>query len=236
MRHPGVFNPKQTQEPPPPDISQHHMFQNPITEMPPPPRPTGQAALPSFTCKVAVFDLETRHSADEVGGWQNIDKMGMSCGVVYDSVNGQYYTYEQQDAHLMVDHLMAAQLIVGFNQIAFDNVVLHGLTGRQICDPHQYNLDLMASIQQQVGHRVSLDSVAEATLNRKKSADGLQALKWWKEGRLDEIKDYCRQDVEVTLQILNHGFLNGYVNYIDKRRGFSASVQVDWRRIIELST
>ena len=32
---------------------------------------------------IVYFDLETQKSADEVGGWGNISKMGMSVGVTY---------------------------------------------------------------------------------------------------------------------------------------------------------
>ena len=35
--------------------------------------------------RVQYFDLETQKSADDVGGWGNIHKMGLAVGVVWDS-------------------------------------------------------------------------------------------------------------------------------------------------------
>lgn len=34
---------------------------------------------------VLTFDIETRKTAEEVGGWDNIHKMGVACLVVLDS-------------------------------------------------------------------------------------------------------------------------------------------------------
>ncbi|SVD47975.1 uncharacterized protein METZ01_LOCUS400829, partial [marine metagenome] len=39
---------------------------------------------------IVYFDLETMRSADDVGGWSHIDKMGMSIGVTYSTGNGGY--------------------------------------------------------------------------------------------------------------------------------------------------
>ena len=37
----------------------------------------------TVTKNIVYFDLETQKSAEEVGGWGNISKMGMSVGVTY---------------------------------------------------------------------------------------------------------------------------------------------------------
>ena len=52
-----------------------------------------------------------------------------------------------------------------------------------------------------------------ATLDMEKSADGLQAIKWWKEGKIDEIKKYCEQDVKVTKEIYEFGKNNKQLFY-----------------------
>jgi DEAD/DEAH box helicase domain-containing protein len=65
------------------------------------------------------------------------------------------------------------------------------------------------------------------SLGIEKSADGLQALKWWKEGRIDEIVEYCRVDVQITHEIYLYGRKNGYLLFQNKA-GQAVRIPVDW--------
>src|ERR1700685_4132947 len=77
---------------------------------------------------ILYFDLETQKSADEVGGWGNISKMGMSIGVTCSSTNGEYKIYGEKQVNDLLADLQRADLIVGFNNLRFDYEVLHGYT------------------------------------------------------------------------------------------------------------
>ena len=48
---------------------------------------------------IVYFDLETMRSADEVGGWNHIDQMGMSIGVTYSTGNGGYSIYAESEVN-----------------------------------------------------------------------------------------------------------------------------------------
>ena len=85
----------------------------------------------------------------------------------------------------------------------------------------------MVDLEKTLGHRVALDAVAKSTLNAPKIADGLQALKWWKEGRLLEIAEYCCFDVKITKQLHEYGKQHGEVSFID-RVGQKRTVKVKW--------
>ena len=115
--------------------------------------------------------------------------------------------------------------MVGFNILRFDYGVLAGV------HPFAYaslpTLDMLAHVYQRLGYRLKLDNLAQATLNVGKSADGLQALKWWAEGRLDEIATYCRQDVAVTRDLYLYGRENGHVLFSNKA-GQKARLPVGW--------
>ena len=52
--------------------------------------------------RVQYFDLETQKSAEDVGGWGNIYKMGLAVGVVWDSLDREFFTYEEKDATQLV--------------------------------------------------------------------------------------------------------------------------------------
>ena len=72
--------------------------------------------------------------------------------------------------------------------------------------------------------------MARGTLGTGKSADGLQAVEWWKSGQVQKIIDYCIQDVKVTRDIFQFGTQNGFVK-IQRSAEADAKiteVQVQW--------
>jgi DEAD/DEAH box helicase domain-containing protein len=171
----------------------------------------GLDALPAH---YGVFDLETIRSAEEVGGWQRAEKMGISVAVVYDSQLDGYVTYLENEIDRLVEHLAGLDLVVGFNNKRFDNQVIAGYsTVRLDALP---TIDLLEEVSNHLGYRLSLDRLAEHTLGAKKSADGLQALKWYKEGKIREIIAYCRQDVEITRNLFLHGLEHGHFLFKNK--------------------
>jgi DEAD/DEAH box helicase domain-containing protein len=172
-----------------------------------------------------VFDLETQRSAQEVGGWHRSDRMGISCGVVYDSRRDDYHTYLSHQVPELIAHLRRVDRVIGFNVKRFDYTVLSGYSSFDFGGLD--TLDLLESIYRRLGFRLSLDHLAEATLNTRKSGDGLQALRWWKEGRIDEIVAYCRKDVEITKALYGYGRKNGFLLYHNKA-GQTVRVSVKW--------
>ena len=174
---------------------------------------------------IVYFDLETMRAADEVGGWKHIDKMGMSIGVTYSTGNREYSIYQESEVNDLIEELQRADLVVGFNHIRFDYEVLHGYTP---LDLRQLpSLDLMVDLQQKLSHRLKLDSISNATFGAEKIADGLQALKWYKQGKILEIAEYCCYDVKITKMVHEFGAENGCVFY-NNRFGKVLNVDVDW--------
>jgi DEAD/DEAH box helicase domain-containing protein len=74
----------------------------------------------------------------------------------------------------------------------------------------------MEVITNRLGYRLSLDRLAEHTLGVKKSADGLRALQWYKEGKIDDIINYCLQDVRITRDLFLFGLKNRYLLFKNK--------------------
>ena len=176
--------------------------------------PEKKIARVEVPASYAVFDVETRRSAAEVGGWHRADRMGISVAVLYDSVSDSFKTYLEKDIPDLISDLRTFDLVVGFNNKRFDNRVLSAYTLFNFASLP--TLDIMEKISERLGYRLSLDRLAEHTLGVKKSADGLQALQWFKEGRIDEIIDYCRQDVIITRDIYLFGLKNRYLLFKNK--------------------
>jgi DEAD/DEAH box helicase domain-containing protein len=174
---------------------------------------------------IVYFDLETQRSAEEVGGWNKISSMGLSIGVTYSTTRGEYKIYGENQVDDLLRELQRADLVVGFNNLRFDYEVLHGYTPfdlRQLP-----TLDMLVILQNQLQHRLSLDSLATATFGFEKTAEGMQAIQWFKQGKLLEIAEYCCYDVKLTKLIHEYGVQNRQVFYYN-RFGKKLSVQVSW--------
>ena len=182
---------------------------------------------------IVYFDLETQRSFGDVGGAANKDKMGISVGVAYSTKTEKYHVFGENDTDELVDMLIKADLVVGYNHIYFDYPVLQGYTILDL--PNQtLNLDMMLDIEKALGHRLKLDSLAEASVGEGKSANGLDALRWWQlykktgdKKHMMNIAEYCCYDVKVTKCVHEYGIEHGHLKYKD-RNGNVAEVAVDW--------
>ncbi len=172
------------------------------------------------------FDLETIRSANDVGGWSKKGDMGMSVGVTYSTRSGKYIAYPEKRVNELIDQLVKADLVIGFNHINFDYAVLEGyhpFTLNDLC----LSLDLLVSIEEKAGHRMKLDSIATASLGAGKTAQGLDAIRWWREGKFRDVAEYCCYDVKVTKLVHEFGARNGFIKYDDKF-GNIQQVEVNW--------
>jgi len=180
--------------------------------------------------RILYFDLETQKSADDVGGWGNIHEMKLAVGVVWDSCEQEYFSYLEGAASQLVTKLRTADLVVGFNVKKFDYGVLQHYASKMDFDLQEINtFDMLIDVNKELGHRLSLNHLAENTLNAKKSADGLVSLQWFKEGKIDKIIEYCKQDVEITRDLFLYGVSNDHVKY-STRSGVAKDLPVNWRR------
>jgi DEAD/DEAH box helicase domain-containing protein len=174
---------------------------------------------------MVFFDVETQRSFDEVGGRHNLHRLGLSAAVIYSTADEAYHHYTEETVDELIAALRGADLVVGFNVLNFDYKVLRAYTDDPLGDIP--TVDMLDHIYKRLGFRVSLDNLAGATLGAAKSADGLQAVRWYREGRIQEILDYCQQDVEVTRQLYEYGKQHKHVKFWD--RNYRAKmVPVNW--------
>ena len=176
--------------------------------------------------RIQYFDLETQKSADDVGGWGNIHKMRLAVGVVWDSIDQDYFVFEEKDAKALVEKLRKADLVIGFNVIGFDYTVLQPYSDFDLQEINTF--DMLVDVKKLLNFRLSLNHLAQHTLNAKKSADGLISLQWYEEGKIDKIIHYCKQDVEITRDLYLFGEEHGYVNY-QSRSGNPLQLEVNWK-------
>jgi DEAD/DEAH box helicase domain-containing protein len=174
---------------------------------------------------LVFFDLETQKLFQEVGG-RDPSKLLLACGVTYSSVKNDFTVYWESQALSLIEELKSADKVIGFNIREFDYEVL-----RYYMPAFNFGsvrtLDLLLELSRTLNFRIPLDSIARATLDTTKSADGLQSVEWFRAGEKEKVAEYCKADVDITRRIYEFGRNNGFVYYYSKL-GSKLKVAVKW--------
>ncbi|MGD0610209.1 MAG: ribonuclease H-like domain-containing protein [Anaerolineales bacterium] len=173
-----------------------------------------------------VFDLETQNLFEEVGG-RDPAKLRVSCAVTWSSLRKAYTVYLEKDVPALIAELKSAGRVIGFNIKRFDYAVLkpYAPSEHLLSLP---TLDLMEDLYHSLGFRLSLDSLARATLDEPKGASGIQAVEWYRSGEMDRLVEYCKKDVDITRRLYEFGCEQGFVQYFS-RLGSKQKVKVNWK-------
>lgn len=172
-----------------------------------------------------VIDLETQKSFKEVGR-SRLEKLKISVAGVYDYLTDQYTAYEEKELMKLEKRIREADLVIGFNIRRFDMPVLAPYLFMPVEEIPV--LDLLDDIEKVRGHRASLDSVAGPTLKQHKTGSGADALILFKEGRMDELKKYCLEDVRLTKEIFEYGCREGKILFTSSWDYKTYEIPVTW--------
>ena len=167
--------------------------------------------------RICVFDLETRLlstdlSPDKEKGWAEIrrGKGGISALVIYDSLEGWVFNYDDCDILEIASHLESADTVIGFNSKFFDIPVVEGVLGRMLKIAEHIDLsDLIQkslmglNIPRRKGEN-TLDAVCKRTLGRGKIDHGSNIKTLIADGKWGNIFRYCADDVRLTKDLYRH--------------------------------
>lgn len=155
--------------------------------------------------KEIVFDIET------IGDIRNMQSMKLTVISIYEYEHDAYRSFEESELGELWPILERSERLIGFNSAHFDIPILNRYYAGDLTTlPH---LDMLKVVKESSGSRFKLNDLAKATLQIEKSADGLQAMEWFKEGKIDLIKQYCEQDVKVTKELYDYGRKNRMIYY-----------------------
>ncbi len=174
-----------------------------------------------------VFDLETQNSFDDVGGRAYPHLLKVSVAGVYSYKEDRYFVFEENQLNEFEEMIKDAALLIGFNTKYFDNAVLQPYL-KEVDLKEVPACDIMEDIANVLGHRLSLDAVAKATLGIKKSGHGLDAIKYFREGNLEALKNYCLDDVRITKSIFDYGRKYKEFYYNEKGSDEKLTIPVYW--------
>lgn len=168
-----------------------------------------------------VLDLETAQPISA----SDYSDLNVSVAVAYFYDTDTYKHYFEQDLPQLFKDLEGASRIIGYNTKGFDIPVLnHYYPGDLLQLPQ---LDMLEHVRESLGFRLKLDTIASATMGAGKSAHGLLAVQWWKEGKVQEVVDYCQQDVKVTKEVYDFGLQHGFLLF-DDRSGERKQIPVNF--------
>lgn len=175
---------------------------------------------------VVYFDLESQKLFEDVGG-RDASKLLLACGVTWSTDRNDFAVYWENQAAALIAELKAADRVVGFNIINFDYEVLKPYAPTVNFRSFR-STDMLQDIFRTLNFRLSLDSIARATLGTTKTADGIQSVVWYRNGELDKVAEYCKADVDITRRVYEFGRDNGFVHYYSKL-GSKLKVAVNWK-------
>lgn len=174
-----------------------------------------------------VLDIETKKSFADVGGKNNIAALGIAVLGMYSYKTDSFRAFEERELPEFEGILGEAEHLIGFNIKGFDIPVLEpyiapGIIGRVAVT------DIFEDAVNFLGHRVGLDGVSRATVGEGKSGHGLEALEWFRQGRVAEVKKYCLDDVRLTRDVYEYGKKNGHILFESRADGKIHSIPVAW--------
>ena len=163
--------------------------------------------------KKVVLDLETQKEFAEVGGRNKNHLLKVSVCGIYEYANDKFTVFHENQLHKLAEILQSADQIIGFNIKEFDFEVLRPYMNFDLqalpC------LDIIETAHQHLGHRIGLDSIAQATLGFGKSGTGKEAILYFRNNRIDLLKKYCLDDVRITRDVYQYGMNNAKILYKD---------------------
>ena len=160
--------------------------------------------------KKVVLDIETKNTFSQVGS-TDATALDLSLVVVYDFESDRYQSFLEHELVKLWPLLERTDLIIGYNSDTFDIPLLNKYYSGDLTKIK--SLDLLAEIRKSLGRRLSLDMVAAGTLGAGKLGDGLAAVRWWQQGEIEKIRQYCQEDVRLTKELYEYALANQHLRY-----------------------
>lgn len=175
-----------------------------------------------------VLDVETKYSFKD---FSDPKKLQISVAVIYDYSLEKSFSFEEKEISKIFPFLEKASYVIGFNVRSFDLEVLQAYYPGNVSNFKTF--DILEDIKEKIGRRIALNEVLLATLNKKKSGSGLEAINLYHEGKIEELKKYCTDDVMLTKELFDFGVKNGEIYYLTPNGRLP--IIVNWKKYIENS-
>ena len=150
-----------------------------------------------------VLDIETT-------GLSKYDELTVGC--IYSSIENKYWYFSKDNLPDLFIYLRG-KLIIGHNISKFDVPFLekYGFD-RKSCKL----FDIMSYLLDRVGRQFKLNDLCMLNLGIGKIGTGEEAVTLYYSGRIEELVEYCRTDVEMTHQLFIYGRTNKVIRCTER--------------------
>ena len=162
--------------------------------------------------RAITFDIESINDSP-IRGRVDVAEQELIVVGIHNSETGAYTSYTKEELPGLWPIIESADLLIGFNSNSFDIPLLDRYYPGNLSRIR--SLDLLVEVQEVLGRRIRLQSLAEATLGEGKSGDGMQAGVWWRAGEKDKVREYCLKDVRLTRALYDYARAHGVLKYKD---------------------
>jgi hypothetical protein len=162
--------------------------------------------------RVVTFDIETANAFPGLARTE-LYRLELSIVGIHDSETNEYSSYTKEELPKLWPIMERADMLIGFNSDMFDIPILNRYYAGDLTKIR--SLDLLVEVQKALGRRIRLQSLAEATLNKGKGGNGLQAVEWWQKGEIEKVRKYCIEDVRITRELYDYALKHGSLKYKD---------------------
>ncbi len=173
-----------------------------------------------------ILDLETKYTFRQ---FDDHKKLGVSVAVIYDYADNEGKVFFENELNKLFPFLENCSYIIGYNSKSFDMPVLQAYYPGDIT--HFSQFDMLEDIREKLGRRLALNDLISATLGKKKSGHGLMAIDYYKEGKFDELRQYCLDDVMCTKELFDYGVRTGEIYFLSENG--KQTIKVDWKKYLE---
>jgi len=160
---------------------------------------------------ILVFDIET---IGNISSPNFVDEMQVTVVGVYNYARDEYQNYFIEELSELEADLKQADLLVGFNNDHFDTPILNKYYPFDLFSIASF--DILREFRANTGKRLGLDAIAGMTLGFHKSGTGANAMTLYQTGKLQELAEYCLNDVKLTKEIFEYCITKQYLIYPSK--------------------
>lgn len=176
--------------------------------------------------KVLIFDLYTQKSYDEVGGKKGIDQMGIAIAGLYSYETDQITLYHQDKISILIKEITSSTLIVGINLRKFIFKIISVYDNNDIANTP--SLDILEHLKKKLSFKPTIEGLLAGTYNIKVNSYNLSHIpNLYKQGKGEEITEFCRQSIINIKKIYDFGKEKGYLFYNDET-GQRWKINVEW--------
>jgi DEAD/DEAH box helicase domain-containing protein len=179
-----------------------------------------------------VFDIETQNFFTDPGvGWDNFAALKISVVGVYSYDRDEYFTFEENEMEKLAELFAGAKRIIGFSMNRYDVPVLNNYFQKLRGKTAALNLwekeriDLLEEIELIMRQKISLSRLAEANLGVKKDRKGSEAIALYRDGKMDELKEYCLKDVQLTKELYDLSRRQNFLMVPNHKTGVETKIE-----------